>query len=148
MRVGAVMPAEYGGGLNAGGLQHVNNPDAGPFRAAGAAIGPLIAARLRIEKRTPVAAAFQNHAARDCLELRLQFAKRELKLLIDLTIDHDLPAVRILGLIRDKTVIADIELVDRGRVIVEQALGRLGDQRLLPKHHKLVALAGKLEILR
>src|SRR6185436_7469251 len=104
MRIRAVMPAEDGGRLKTGGLQHVGDPNAGPFRATDAAVGPLIAARLWREERTAVAAAFENHAARNRRELRFQFAKREFELVVDLTIDRDLPAVRIFGLIRKEAV--------------------------------------------
>ena len=44
--VDAVVAGEHGGRLHARGAQHVGEPHAGPFGAAGAAIGPLVAARL------------------------------------------------------------------------------------------------------
>src|SRR6185369_7303010 len=50
MRVGAVMTAEHGGGFQPCGTDHVGQPRPRPLSIAGAAVGPLIAARLRDEK--------------------------------------------------------------------------------------------------
>src|SRR5919198_914835 len=142
------MTREHGGGFEAGCLEHVGKTHAGPFGATNAAIGPLVTACLRGEKRAAIAAAFQHHSLRHRPELRLQLGQRELELLIHLAVDDDLPVIGILRRLRYLSVIADEELVDRRRIVVEQVFRRLSDQRALAKHDQLVALAGKIEILR
>ena len=77
VRVGAVMPGVFRPRLHARSLQHVGQPHAGPFGAAGAAVGPLVAARLRREERAAVAAAFEHHAVVTGLKFLLQLAERE-----------------------------------------------------------------------
>ena len=64
---------------------------AGPFGAARAAIGPLVAARRRREAGAAVAAAFQHHAPRHRLVFRFQLAERHLELVVHLAVDGDLP---------------------------------------------------------
>ena len=117
------MTGEDRGALQARGADHVGEPHAGPFRAAGAAIGPLVAARLRREERAAVAAAFEHQAPRHRPEPLLEFAERELELLVDLAVDGDLPAVGVALRLRNGAVVADEELVGRRGVVVEQASG-------------------------
>src|SRR5262249_36500033 len=69
MRVGAVVAGEDGGRLHPGGPEYVGKAHAGPFPAPRAAIGPLVAARLGMEERAAVAAAFEHHPAGDRTKL-------------------------------------------------------------------------------
>src|SRR5947207_11893521 len=103
------MSGELRRAFDAGGLEHIGEPDAGPFGAARAAVGPLIAPRLRREERAAVAAAFQHQAARHRLELGLELAERDLDLVVDLALDGELPLVRLLVLLRNDAVVADEE---------------------------------------
>src|SRR5215208_6300116 len=147
MRVGAVMAGEYRGWLDAARLEHVGKAHAGPFRAAGAAVGPLVAAGLGIEERAAVAAAFEHHAPRDRTELGLQLTQGELELVVHLAIDRELPLVRFLGLFRDLPVVADVKFGSRRGGLVEQMLGRLGDQRTVAEHDQAFVLAGEVQWL-
>ena len=142
------MAGEDGGGLHAGSLEHVGKPHASPFGRAGAAIGPLVAARLRGKEGAAIAAAFEHQAAGDRPELRLELGEREFELLVDLAVDHDLPGLGRARRFRNLPVVADEELVGRGGIVVEQLLRRLRHQRALTEHDQLVALAREIEILR
>src|SRR6476619_3561330 len=148
MRIRAIMAAEHRRGLYAGRLENVGDTHACPFGATSAAIGPLIAARLRCEERAAIASAFHDHAPGHWLELRLEFAKREFKLLVHLPVDCDLPGVGVLGLFGNLPVVADVELVSRCRRVVEQAFRRFRHQRFLAEQDELVALAWEIEIDR
>ena len=71
--------------------QNVGEPNAGPFRAAHAAIGPLIAARGRFKRGAAIAAAFQHHAKRDRLEAFLQLSQRQRELVVNLAVNREFP---------------------------------------------------------
>jgi hypothetical protein len=146
--VDAVMAGELRALFHARGLQHVGHPHAGPFGAARAAVGPLVAARLRREERAAVAAALQHHAARHRLELLFQLAERDLDLVVDLAVNRHLPRVGILAFLGDRAVVADEESFGRRRVVVEHVLRRLRDQRTIAEQHQLVALARIFQVLR
>ena len=76
------------------------------------------------------------------LELRLQLAKRELELLVDLAIDGDLPGVGVLGLLGNLSVVADEEFVGRRGVVVKQMLRRSATSGFSPSRTSLSSLPG------
>jgi len=137
MRIGAVLSGIDRARLHAGGLEHVGQPHTGPFGAARAAVGPLVAASLRREERTAVAAALQHHLVGDAGEAAHQIAQRDLHGLVDLTVDLDLPGPGVSRRVGHQTVVADEELVDRRDVVVHQLGLGLGNQRLVAQNDEL-----------
>ncbi len=134
-------------GFHARRLEHLHQRDAAPLGAARAAVGPLVAARLWREERATIAAAFEHHPLRGDgrLEALLQIAQRDLERLVDLAVDAERPGIGIASLGRWHAVVADEEARGRRRLVVEQVLGRLSDERLVAEHHEALVLAGKVE---
>src|SRR5437763_6653667 len=60
--------------------------------------------------------------------------RSQLELIVHLAVDDELPAFRVLRDFRDLAVVADVEFLRRRGVVVEQALGRLGDERRSEEH--------------
>ena len=146
-RVGTVMAGVDRRGFEAGRLQHVGQAYAGPLRAAGAAVGPLVAARLGREERAPVAAAFQHELVGDVGKTAHQLADREFERRVHLAIDLDLPRLGIAGDVRHLPIVAHEQLV-RGRDGIVHQLGLgLGDQGLVAQHRE-AGLAFHLEKFR
>ena len=137
VRVGTVVGGVDGRRLDAGGPEHVGKRHAGPFGTAHAAIGPLVATRLRSEIRATVAAALQHHAIGLGLEALLEIAQSDFERLVDLAVDGELPGVRLAGRLGQLPVVADEEFGRGRRVVVEQLLGRLGHQRLVAEHDQV-----------
>src|SRR3979411_2040833 len=103
------MTAEHRRWLQPYGADHVGQPRPRPLGAAGAAVGPLIAACLRDEEGAAIATAFEHHATRHRADLRLQLAQRQLERLVDLAVDDELPRIRLRGRLRDLAVVANEE---------------------------------------
>ena len=148
VQVGAVVGGVDGGRLEPGRLQHVGQRHAGPFRAARAAVGPLVAARLRREEGAAVAAAFQHHAVGLGLEALLELAQRDLERLVDLAVDGELPGVRVRGgsgiwpLLRMKNF--DVGVVSSS----SRCSGVSATSGLSPSTTRPASLPGKLQRLR
>jgi hypothetical protein len=110
--------------------------DTGPVSAAGATIGPLVASRLRLERKAAVAAAFEHHAVGLGLDAEPQLGQCQLKPVVHLAIDNELLGVRIQSRLWDSPVATDEELGDRRSLVIKQVLGRLSNPRPLAKNHQ------------
>ena len=131
VHIAAVIAGIDGTAANAGGVEHIGHAHAGPARAADRAGAPLIAARRRIERGAPIAAAFDLEREGVGGEIMFQICERQAQRIVDLAIDRQFPVpciARTRGL-RHQTVVADKMAGIVGDRVIEEMCRCLGVER-------------------
>ena len=146
MLVSAVVRRVLGRRLRAR-RQHIFEADAGPPGAAGAARGPLVAARRWDELGAAVAAALQHQLIGRLRKALLQLAQRNFYGRVDLAVDDEFPGIGVRRRVEDLAIVPNEVFVGRGDGIVEQVGRRFRHQRLVAEDDEVGRLAWKMELV-